>query len=110
MEFQIGYEGVASTELSRLLHAVERSVIGGMVYAEDAALQSGVTAIPVPVGQPCPPHEVCVSIPPHDPEFLVLAIVALVFAFLGFWAGRAATLRQIKSLLNSPNSGSDRQR
>jgi hypothetical protein len=97
VSYKIGFDGVITAELGRLLQSIEKRVNGFGVYAQT----SDVGASTVASGStppPCPSGQRCSDSAKGGHDFIVLVIVAIVAgAVAGFVAGKLGARRVIES-------------
>ena len=102
MSYRLGFDGVASPEVSRLLSAVEGRLNLHAVNWQGVQAQAvdvGSKGVGTP-GNPCKPGENCVYTPPENPPNAVVALIGtfaiglvagvLIGYFLGKRAGSVA--------------------
>ena len=97
MSYKIGFDGVLTVELDKLLQSIENRVNGwGMhVQASDmgaSTIASGSTNPPCPVGQIC-------SDSVKGGHYFVVAVIAIVAgAIAGYIAGQKGAKRYLESV------------
>ncbi len=97
MSYRIGFDGVITAELDKLLQTIEKGVNGFGIHAQTpdtgaSMVASGSTTAPCPPGKICPD-----SVKPgHDWVVVVLAIVGGAVA--GYVAGKLGAKRVLESV------------
>jgi hypothetical protein len=93
--YKIGFDGVVTAELQKLLQSVQNRVNGIGIYAQTSdtggasLIASGSTPPPCSNGQPCPSGE------KGGQDFVVVVVTAIVAgAAAGYAAGKLAAKRQ----------------
>jgi len=97
MSYKIGFDGVVTAELDRLLQSIEKRVNGLGIYAQTSdtgasMVASGSTSPPCPIGQKCSD-----SVKGgHDGVVIAIAIVGGAIA--GYIAGKKGAQRYLESV------------
>jgi hypothetical protein len=114
VSYKIGFDGVVSAELEKLLQSVENRVNGFGMLAQTSEMgastvASGSAALPCPTGQTCSdsvkgPHDDSVKGPhddsvkgPHD-VVIVVVIAIVAGAAAGYVAGKRGAKRVLESV------------
>jgi hypothetical protein len=88
MNYAIGFDGVLSPQMGRLLQSIERGVNGLGMYAQTSG-DTGASAVAHGSMGPCPSGEICSHSVKGGHDFVVVVVVAIVAgAAAGFVAGR----------------------
>jgi hypothetical protein len=96
VSYKIGFDGVVTAELEKLLQSVEKQVNGFGIHAQASDLgastvASGSAPSPCSNGHPCPDS-------PKGGHYIVVALIAVVVgAAAGYMAGKKAAQRVLES-------------
>jgi hypothetical protein len=96
VSYKIGFDGVVTAELEKLLQSVEKQVNGFGIHAQASdvgasTVASGSTAPPCPSGQTCTDSE-------KGGHYIVVIVIAIVAgAAAGYVAGKRAAKHVIES-------------
>jgi hypothetical protein len=94
--YKIGFDGVVTAELEKLLQSLEKGVNGFGVHAQAAdtgsLIASGSTPPPCSKGEPCPSSE------KGGQDVVVVVVIAIVAgAAAGYMAGKLAAKRHLQA-------------
>jgi hypothetical protein len=100
VSYKIGFDGVVTAELEKLLQSVEKQVNGFGIHAQASdvgasTVASGSTPAPCLNGHPCPDS-------PKGGHYIVVVVIAIV---AGAAAGHVAGKRAAKHVIESAKGG-----
>jgi hypothetical protein len=97
MSYRIGFDGVITADLDRLLQTIEKGVNGFGIHAQTSDTGASMVASGS-TPPPCPPGHTCSDSVKtgHDAVVVVIAIVGGAVA--GYIAGKLAAQRVIESV------------
>jgi hypothetical protein len=104
VSYQIGFDGVVTPELDKILQSIENRVNGFGIHAQASdmgasTVASGSTPPPCPAGRPCSD-----SVKGgHNVVVLVVIIAIVAGAAAGYVAGRKAAKRVLESVKGGHN-------
>ncbi len=98
MSYKIGFDGVVTAELDKMLQSIEKQVNGFGMHAQTSdtaatAAPSGSTTSPCTVDKPCPD-----SVKGPHPYIVVVVIAIVVGTAAGHMAGKRAAKRVLESV------------
>jgi hypothetical protein len=96
VSYKIGFDGVVTAELEKLLQSVEKQVNGFGIHAQ--ATDTGASTVASGSTTPyCPPGQTC-SDSEKGGHYIVVALIAVVVgAAAGYVAGKKAAKRVLES-------------
>jgi hypothetical protein len=101
MSYRIGFDGVVTAELDKLLQSVEKNVngLGMQVQTSDVGASMAASGS---TSSPCPAGKVCPDSPKGGHHIVVVVVIAVV---VGAVAGYVAGKRGAKHVLESAKGG-----
>jgi hypothetical protein len=99
MSYKIGFDGIATAELDRLLQSIEKRVNGSGIHAQTSTSDTGASMATSGSTTPdCPPGKICPDSVKggHDAVVIVIAIVGGAVA--GYAAGKLGAKRVLESV------------
>jgi hypothetical protein len=97
VSYRIGFDGVVTAELGRLLQSVEKRVNGFGVYAQTSDMGASTVASGS-TSPPCPSGKTCTDSVKGGQDIVVLGIAIVAGAVAGYVAGRKAAKRVLASV------------
>jgi hypothetical protein len=97
VSYKIGFDGVVTAELDRLLQSIEKRVNGLGIHAQ--ATETGASVVTSgSTPPPCPPGHTCSDSVKTGHDGIVVAIAIVGGAVAGYIAGKLAAQRVIESV------------
>ena len=97
MSYKIGFDGVVTADLDRLLQSVEKRVNGFGIHAQNS--ETGATMVASGSStQPCPSGHTCSDSVKGGHDGVVIALAIVGGAVAGYVAGKKAAQRVLESV------------
>jgi hypothetical protein len=101
MSYKIGFDGVVTAELDKLLQSVEKNVNGLGMHAQTSDVGAASMVASGSTSSPCPPGQACTD-SVKGGHLIVVAVIAIV---AGAAAGYVAGKRGAKHYIDSVKGG-----
>ena len=99
MSYKIGFDGVVTGELDKLLQSVEKNVNGLGMHVQTSDVGAASMVASGSTSSPCPPGQFCPDSVKGGHHIVVVVVIAIVVgAVAGYVAGKMAAKRVLESV------------